>query len=100
MNNQNVIYVDETTFHQWRQPTKLWLKESLSDIIIPTKRKGSILAIEALSNKQGLIVLKVTAESNTKETFIEFFDEQLLYLVDKKATIFFDNLRQRHCKEV
>lgn len=37
--------------------------------------------------------MKVTAESNTKDTFIEFLDKVLLHLGDTKAMIVLDNLR-------
>ena len=100
MNNEHVIYIDESTFHQWRRPTKMWLHTVHNDVPIAAKRGRSILAIGGLSNKKGMLALKITAEPNTKDTFIEFFNQLMLNLDSERATIVLDNLRSHHSKEI
>lgn len=37
MQNMNIVYVDETTFHLWLNPKKLWLKRSMTIPIQPNR---------------------------------------------------------------
>jgi hypothetical protein len=79
LENRHIIYIDETTFHLWRRPTKMWMARAHLDLIIPTKRGKSVTVIGALSNKVGMLHYEILTESNTKQTFLNF----IIKLIEK-----------------
>jgi hypothetical protein len=48
-----IVYIDETTFHLWQAPSRVWLKEGMR-IELPNTRGQSITMIGAISTARGL----------------------------------------------
>ena len=66
-----IIYIDETSFHLWQTPSRMWLKPGMK-IELPNNRSISISMIGALSNRRGMLFQKTFAGSNNQDTFLDF----------------------------
>ena len=49
-----IIYIDETSFHLWMQPSRCWMTKDMS-LTLPTERGKSLTLIGALSARRGLV---------------------------------------------
>ena len=65
----DVIYIDETTFHLWMQPARVWIKRGMK-VELPNQRGQSISMIGALSVQHGLVLTQVFLGSNTSDSFL------------------------------
>ena len=68
---EEVIYIDETSFHLWQQPSKCWVTRDMT-LSLPTMRGKSLTMIGAISEKRGMIHYELFAGSNTAQTFSNF----------------------------
>ena len=68
------MYIDETTFHLWMQPGRLWIKQGMK-VELPDTRGHSICVIGALSVRHGLLLTHVFQGSNNAETFLKFIQD-------------------------
>jgi hypothetical protein len=66
-----IVYIDETTFHLWQAPSRVWLKEGMR-IELPNTRGQSITMIGAISTARGLFHTHTFAQTNTTDTFLPF----------------------------
>jgi len=92
MNNERIIYVDETTFNLWQMPKKLWLSESHKEFTMQSNRGTSISLIGAIDNRVGLIYYTIFEGSNNVERFKEFMKGLMKTLKKDRAAIVLDNL--------
>ena len=67
----DIVYIDETSFHLWMSPGRLWIKQGMR-VQLPDQRGSSITMIGALSIHAGLIHTEAFAGSNTVDTFLPF----------------------------
>ncbi len=70
----DVIYIDETTFHLWMQPARVWIKCGMK-VQLPDQRGQSISMIGALSIQHGLVLTQVFPGSNTVDSFLPFIQK-------------------------
>ena len=61
---REIIYIDETTFHLWMQPARVWIKKGMK-VQLPDLRGQSISMIGALSVKHGLLLTQIFLGTNT-----------------------------------
>ena len=71
--HDEVIYIDETTFHLWMHPSRCWVTRDMS-LTLPTERGKSITLIGALSAQRGLVHYSIFEGSNNTETFLDFLN--------------------------
>ena len=69
--NTDIVYIDETTFHLWMSPPRVWIKPGMR-VEMPDQRGQSISVIGGLSLKHGLISISIFAGSNNVSTFSPF----------------------------
>ena len=93
----DVVYIDETTFHLWMSPPRIWIKKGMRVEMLDL-RGQSISVIRALSIQHGLILTHVFAGSNTVESFIPFIRELKWKCAKSKTIVVMDNLRVHHSK--
>lgn len=99
MEDIRVIYVDETTFNLWMQPSKLWLKPNMA-IPIQNNRGKSLTLIGAIEEQYGLMLYHIIQDTTNTSTFIPFIEALLKKLKNDKAIVVMDNLRVRKTKKV
>jgi hypothetical protein len=58
----DIVYIDETSFHLWMSPGRLWIKQGMR-VQLPDQRGQSITMIGALSIHHGLIHTEAFAGS-------------------------------------
>ena len=58
-----VIYIDETTFHLWMSPSRVWQKEGMT-FQMNNDRGPSITVISSISELRGIIHTEVFKGSN------------------------------------
>jgi len=95
----DIVYLDETSFHLWMQPGRLWIKTGMK-VQLPDTRGHSICVIGALSIKHGLLLTHVFQGSNTSETFLKFILDLKERCRESKSIIVMDNLSVHHSKLV
>ena len=71
---KNLIYVDESSFHQWLVPSRAWLKKDMV-LKMPSSRGSSMTIIAAISEKVGIAHFKIVRGSNDTESFKQFISE-------------------------
>ena len=91
MEGKLLVYIDESTFHGWQKPTKIWLKRGLSFPIQDTRGK-SITVLGAIDKEAGLRHYMVVAESNRTAIFVRFLYELCKKLKGSDAVLVLDNL--------
>jgi hypothetical protein len=87
--NKHIVYVDETTFHQWQMPSRAWVRRDM-DLQMPSTRGGSVTVIGAISERMGLVHYSIFAGSNDQNRFADFL-EGLIAKLDGWAVIAMDN---------
>ena len=66
-----IVYIDETTFHLWQKLSKCWVTSGMKLSLIKT-RGPSITVIGAISKERGLVHFEVFVESNNSNLFMNF----------------------------
>lgn len=99
MNNEIVIYVDETTFNLWQLSNKIWQSKDMKAVSIPLHRGKSVTCIGALDRFVGLRHYILHSGSNTSESFIEFLNGLAVSQQSQHATIVLDKLSIHHSKK-
>ena len=95
---EEVVYIDETSFNLWQQPSKCWLTRDMS-LSLSTMRGKSLTLIAGISEKRGLIHYEVFAGSNTADTFITFL-VNLKLRCRQPAVVVQDNLSVHKASKV
>ena len=98
MANKHIIYIDESSFHQWMVPSRAWVKPNMS-IQMPSSRGCSFSIIAAISEQKGLLLAKVFKGSNDSNVFFEFV-HQLVQKIKGEAIVYMDNYTVHHAKKV
>jgi transposase len=88
---EEIVYIDETSFHLWMQPSRCWVTRDMT-LTIPTERGKSLTLIGALSQRRGLIHYSIFEGSNNTETFLEFL-QRLKLKCREPAVVVQDNLQ-------
>jgi transposase len=91
----DIVYLDETTFHLWMSPGRVWLKKGMK-VPMPDTRGHSICVIGALSIKHGLLLTHVFQGSNNADTFLRFIIDLKEKCRDSKTYVVMDNLSVHH----
>jgi transposase len=66
-----IIYIDETTFHLWQKLSRCWVTSGMKLSLI--KNRGpSITVIGAISRERGLVHFEVFVENNNANLFMNF----------------------------
>lgn len=89
MLGKRVIYVDETSFHQWMVPARNWVRADMN-LKMPSTRGKSVTIIGGISEQGGMEHYKIVKGSNDATTFKAFIDE-LAAKVTGDAVIAMDN---------
>ena len=92
-----IVYIDETTFHLWMKLSKCWLFPGMKLPMIK-ERGPSITVIGAISHERGLIHSEVFKENNTKELFLNFMIGLKEKCQGRRVVVVMDNLRIHHAK--
>ena len=95
--NKQIIYVDETTFHQWMVPARAWVKDNMS-LKMPSSRGTSFSIVGAISERDGLVYAKIFKGSNDTSAFLEFVHE-LVQRIKGEALVYMDNYTVKPCEE-
>jgi DDE superfamily endonuclease len=93
----DIVYIDETSFHLWMSPGRLWIKQGMR-VQLPDQRGQSITMIGALSIHQGLINTEAFAGSNTVDTFLPFIMRLKEKCKERPTIVVMDNLSVHHLK--
>ena len=65
---KHLIYVDESSFHQWLVPSRAWLKKDMV-LKMPSSRGSSMTIIGAISEKVGIAHFKIVRGTNDTASF-------------------------------
>lgn len=95
---KHIVYLDESTFHQWLVPTRAWVTKYMT-LQMPSSRGSSISVIAAISERQGLIHYKIINGSNDSATFSDFVYE-LVRKIRGDACVYMDNYSVHRSKSV
>ena len=93
----DVVYIDETSFHLWMAPARLWIKQGMR-VQLPDQRGQSITMIGALSVHHGLLHTEAFAGTNTVETFLPFLLRLKEKCLGRRTIVVMDNLKVHHSK--
>ena len=93
----DIVYIDETSFHLWMSPGRLWIKQGMR-VQLPDQRGQSITMIGALSNHHGLIHTEAFAGTNTVDTFLSFILRLKEKCLGRTTIVVMDNLKVHHSK--
>ena len=66
-----ILYIDETTFHLWQKLSRCWVTEGMKLSLIKS-RGPSITVIGAISQERGLVHFEVFVENNNANIFLNF----------------------------
>ena len=66
-----LLYIDETTFHLWQKLSKCWVTSGMKLSLIKS-RGPSITVIGAISKERGLVHFEVFVENNNSNIFLNF----------------------------
>ncbi len=90
-----MVYIDESTFHLWQKPSKLWLKRDIS-FPIQSRRGSSITIIAAIDGIVGLRHFQIITETNKAIIFEGFMRGLCQNLVGVDSVLVMDNLSVHH----
>ena len=91
-----IVYVDETTFHLWQKTSKCWLRPGMR-LKMPCSRGPSITVIGAISLLRGLVHLEVLQGSNKGPIFQQFL-AGLKAKCQGRTVVILDNLKIHQSK--
>ena len=66
-----ILYIDETTFHLWQKLSRCWVTAAMKLSLIKS-RGPSITVIGAISKERGLVHFEVFVENNNSNIFLNF----------------------------
>jgi DDE superfamily endonuclease len=91
---KNIVYVDESSFHQWLVPSRAWVRRDMV-LEMPSSRSTSISVIGAISERQGLVHYTIVKGTNNTESFKAFVAE-LVGKIRGEALVYMDNYSVHH----
>jgi hypothetical protein len=94
-----IIYIDETTFHLWQKLSRCWVTSGMKLSLI--KNRGpSITVIGAISRERGLVHFEVFVENNNANLFMNFIQALKNKCQGRRVVVVLDNLRIHHSKKL
>lgn len=96
---KEVVYIDETTFNLWQQPSRSWLTKEMS-LNLPTSRGKSLTLIGALSQQRGLFHINIFNGSNKAATFARFLHGLKQKAEQRPLVLVMDNLSVHKARSV
>lgn len=94
-----ILYIDETTFHLWQKLSRCWVTAGMKLSLI--KNRGpSITVIGAISKERGLVHFEVFVENNNSNVFLNFMKALKTKCLDRRVVVVLDNLRIHHSKKL
>lgn len=94
-----IIYIDETTFHLWQKMNRCWVKPDMKLMLI-TNRGPSITVIGAISEARGLVHFLIIDESNNANHFEDFLIGLKEKCAGKRILLILDNLKIHYAKKL
>jgi len=95
---QQIVYVDESSFHQWLVPSRAWVRRD-TVLDMPSSRGSSVTIIGAISERAGLVHYKIVSGNNNAQEF-KVFVQELVQKVRGDALVYMDNYTVHHSKVV
>lgn len=96
--NKHIIYIDESSFHQWLVPSRAWVSKDMV-LKMPSSRGKSMTIIAGISEKLGIAHFKIVRGSNDASSFKAFINE-LVRNTKGEAFVYMDNYSVHHSREV
>lgn len=96
--NKHIIYIDESSFHQWLVPSRAWVSKDMV-LKMPSSRGKSMTIIGGISEKLGIVHFKIVRGSNDASSFKTFINE-LVRNTKGEAYVYMDNYSVHHSREV
>ena len=93
-----IVYVDETSFHLWMKTSKCWLRQGMR-LCLQQNRGPSVTVIGAISEERGLVHSKVFVGSNNSDHFLDFL-QGLKARCGDRTVVVLDNLRIHYSKKL
>lgn len=87
----DVVYIDETTFHLWQKASRCWIRPGMK-LPMHKNRGPSLTVIGAISEARGLVHYTAFAGSNNADTFAVFL-AALKAKCPGRTVVVLDNLR-------
>jgi transposase len=94
-----IIYIDETTFHLWMKRGKCWVRPGMRMTLV-NNRGPSITVIGAISEQRGLVHMHMISESNNTEHFEDFLLNLKAKCGGKRVVVALDNLKIHYAKRL
>ena len=94
----DIVYIDETTFHLWQKASKFWVMPGMK-LPMQKSRGPSLTVIGAISEARGLVHHACFAGSNTSDTFFNFLSD-LKRKCPKRTVVVLDNIKIHHSKKL
>ena len=94
-----IIYLDETTFHLWQKMSKCWIRKGMK-LALVKNRGPSLTVIGAISQERGLVHFEVFEESNNSDLFTNFIINLKNKCEGKRVVVVLDNLKIHYTKKL
>ena len=92
-----IIYLDETTFHLWQKASRSWLRPGMK-LNLLRYRGPSITVIGAISEARGLVHHQIIDSSNNAAKFRDFIEALKNKCAGRRVVLVLDNLRIHHAR--
>lgn len=94
-----VIYIDETTFHLWQKASKCWVRAGMK-LNMVRNRGPSITVIGAISQERGIVYFEVFEDNNNSDLFSNFIRGLKSKCEGRRVVLVLDNLRIHYTKKL
>lgn len=94
-----IIYIDETTFHLWQKMNRCWIRKGMK-LALVKNRGPSLTVIGAISKERGLVHFEVFEESNNSDLFTNFIINLKSKCEGKRVIVVLDNLKIHYTKKL
>ena len=95
---KHLIYLDESSFHQWLVPSRAWVRKDMA-LKMPSTRGRSMTIIAAISERVGLAHFQILRGRNDTASFQKFVQE-LVRNTKGDAIVYMDNYSVHYAKPV
>jgi transposase len=96
---EEIVYIDETTFHLWQKMRKGWVRPGMK-LSLVNSRGPSITVIGGISERRGLVHYHIIAESNNTEHFQDFLAGLKKKCEGRRTLLILDNLKIHYAKRL
>jgi transposase len=94
-----ILYIDETTFHLWQKARKCWIRNDMK-LNLVRNRGPSITVIGAISQERGLVYFEVFEDNNNSDLFSNFIRGLKSNCEGRRVVVIMDNLRIHYTKKL